>query len=757
MLILRSWTVIFGSVCLLCLPLALPAGAQDAVPAGDSAADLAPYEGRPRIRAVRLTDEEHIVVDGHLDEAAWQRAAPAADFTQQDPDFGQPASERTEVRVLYGAKSLYVGAMCYDAEPLRIMGNTMERDGFLSADDRFMWIFDPSLDGRTGYYFEVNPSGAMGDSLLSGAEGGRGGGGGGGGGGGDGARAWDGIWYAKVRTTPNGWSIEVEIPFQTLNFRPDAAAWGVNFQRTVRRKNEESLWTGWARNQGLRRLSNAGLLTGIENISQGIGLDIQPYAIATYTAAPGLGLSPSFSPNSGVDLGYSVTPQLKANLTVNTDFAEAEVDQRRVNLTRFPLFFPERRGFFLEGTTFFDFSREPGNSIVPFFSRTIGLDADGQPQRIDYGAKLTGQVGSNDVGLLHVSTAASGDRVGETFTVVRAKRRILRQSYAGLLYTRRAGRDSPTPDRHTVGVDFALATSQFRGDQNLAFSGFYLWNTNPAESRNAAYGLRLEYPNDLWNGRMSFQELQPGYDPAVGFVQRRNIRRYNPAVEFSPRPARSRIVRRFSFQGQLDLRTDLDNRTLTRELDLTALEVDFQSGDNVQFHVIPSYDRLDGDFEIRTGVLLPKGTSYSYTRYATFARTANRRVLSVFSRYEDGSFYSGALRVLSIGLGVRPWTGTLVNVSGEWNRVTLTEGRFATKLFRVGANNQFSPWTSIANNLQYDTVSGVLGWQSRFRWTARPGNDVYVVYSHNWMNGPDGLRRTIDRSFAWKGVYTHRF
>jgi hypothetical protein len=300
---------------------------------------LANYAGRPRVRAVRIPEIERITLDGRLDEPGWSKALPATEFIQQDPANGQPGTEKTEVRFLYNNDNLYMGVYNFDSDPTGIMGNQMLRDGFLSSDDRFMWVFDPYLNGRTGYFFEIGPGGAMGDALLGGE----------GGGGGQG-RAWDGIWTAKVRKDERGWSIEVEFPFKTLNFDPNAPAWGVNFHRTVRRKREEMLWTAWVRNQNLQALRNAGLLEGIEGASQGHGLDFRPYFVGNVNQAPGQGQPNTVTKGKyGGDIFYNITPQLRANLTLNTDFAETEVDQRQVNLTQFPLFFPERRTFFLDG------------------------------------------------------------------------------------------------------------------------------------------------------------------------------------------------------------------------------------------------------------------------------------------------------------------------------------------------------------------------------------------------------------------------
>jgi len=710
--------------------------------------DLSAYEGKPRIRVVHLNPDEHIALDGTLEESAWQRAIPAADFTQQDPDVGMPATQRTEVRFLMSRSSLYLGVTCYDSEPDKVLANNIQRDGSLAADDRFIWAFDTYLDARSGYYFEMNPRGAMGDTLLLSTSAT---------GGGDSARAWDGIWTGKVQKSESGWTIEIEIPFRTLNFDPNAPAWGVNFQRTIRRHEEETFWTGWARNQGIRRMASYGLLEGISDVSQGIGLDVQPYVAGNYTDAPGRSTNSNFDKDAGVDFIYNITPSLKGTFTINTDFAETQVDQRRVNLTRFPLFYPERRQFFLEGTTVFDFSQDT-QFIIPFFSRRIGLDVDGHPQRIDYGAKVTGQVAGRDIGLIHVRTAASGNLAGENFTVLRAKQKLFLQSYAGLIYTRRDERGTGLADRHTYGADFSLRTTRLAGDKNLEVSGFYVANTkNGTRPGGAAFGFRVDSPNELIDARGSVREIQPGYDPAVGFVERRGFRYYQPGIGYLPRPKNSKLVRNFLFDAVMRLTTDLDNRRLTHLFDLKPFQVNFQSGDQFLFYLTPTYERLESDFQISQAVKLPKGNEYNFMRYGVRITTTNRRVLAVGTSYENGTFYSGHRRDFILNLGIRPMAGVLVNINNEWNRIELPEGSFSTSILRFNANTQFSPWISLVNNLQYDTVSRVLGLQSRFRWILRPGNDIHLVYAQNWLEDIFTGRRTLDRTAATKVVYTHHF
>jgi hypothetical protein len=739
----------------LILFLANPSFAQDAGPASRE------------MRAVRLAEAESVRIDGVLDEDIWERVPPATDFLQRDPDNGAPATEATEVRMVYDAERLVLGVTLHDSEPDRLLGNQMQRDQDFEGDDRFMWTIDSFLDGRSGYFFEINPSGAMGDGLIDPAQqdGDLGA---------DINKSWDGIWIARVRRTSSGWTAEIEVPFRTLNFDPTASTWGINFQRTVRRKNEESLWTGYARNQGVARMSNAGRVTGFSGVSQGLGLDLKPYIVGNMSAAPGRGRDALVSTGDiGLDVFYNLTPALRANISVNTDFAETEVDDRRVNLTRFPLFFEEKRDFFLEGSSFFDFGREPGQAVVPFFSRRIGLDADGNPQTIDVGAKLTGQAGPFDLGLLQVRTGETDLLPGEDFSVLRVRRRAFEQSYFGGIYTRRSARSTADVDRHTFGGDFELQTSHFRGNQNLELSGMFLQTTNPlGTGEDGGWALRFSYPNDPVSARISFRELEDNYEPAVGFVERRGYRRMNPVFDWNPRPENHPWIRSFQFGFNFDLQNDTRNRPLTRRWQMTVFDVNFHSGDGVRIEVTPQYERLEEDFEISDGIVLPVGEKYQFTRYNVSFFTADHRLFTIEPQVEFGTFFSGSRREYIVEVGLRPRRGVLLQFDAEHNVIDLAEGSFEADVFRVRANTQFSPWLSLVNNVQYDTESELLGWQMRLRWIRRPGNDFYFVYTHNWQQFQptdpfdplDPLSRLGDRRFATldnraatKIVYTLRF
>ena len=698
--------------------------------------------GRRVMTAERLHDGEHISLDGVLDEPAWKRATSAGEFIMQDPILGGTPTESTEVRVVFNKDHLYIGVLNRDSEPDKLLGNTRKRDEFLSADDRFMWTIDTFLNQQTGYFFEMNPSGLMADSLM--------------GPGGTNNREWDGIWNARVRRSDIGWVIEIDIPFRTLAFDPNAPAWGINFQRTVRRKNEETIWTGHLRNQGLRRMSNAGLLVGLTDVTQGNGLEVKPYLAGTVGDAPGR--TPAVETETTADVGgevtYNVTPSLRAVGTVNTDFAETEVDARRVNLTRFPLQYPEKRGFFLDGATFFDFP------VPAFFSRRIGLDMNGQPQRIIGGGKMTGQAGRTDVGALFVSTADDEGAPGENFLVGRVRRRILQQSYFGAIYTGRFTRDQEViPGRHTAGVDVRLATSNFHGHSNIDFTGYYVANTAPeGHTDNASYGLRVNAPNDTWDWSAGYWEVQD-VNPAVGFVGRKNYRRYVPELRYNPRPKNNKWIRRFGFGTEPNFYTDLDNKLVTTEALIQAFRMEMHSGDTVEVQVTPSYERLEEDFEISSGIVLPKGAEYSFMRYSVQASTASKRVFALTPKFTWGGFLSGQREELILGVGVRPRPGVTLNINYEYNNVDLAEGRFETKLIRFIADTQFSPFMYLVNNIQYDSVSRVVGWQSRFRWILTPGNDIFFVYTQNWVDPTDTTLgfKTLDRRAATKAVYTKRF
>ncbi len=765
-------------------------------PAAPPPPSAAPGTQLEALVAHRMAEGTRIDMDGRIAEEVWERAAPIADFTQQEPMEGGTPSERTEIRVVYDEDNLYIGAILYD-DPAGILAYQRQRDAGLMTDDRFMWILDTFRDGRTGYFFEINAAGLMGDGIIGGGGGGggfgRGGGGGGRGGGGFGGmnKAWDGIWEARTARRPDGWSAEIRIPFRTLNFDPGASDWGINFQRTIRRRNEEILWRGHRRNQGLFNPVFAGQLTGLSGLSQGLGLEAVPSSVASWRNVPctdpagcGSGYDETTFPRDvSLDLNYSVTSSLRASVSVNTDFAEVEADQRQVNLTRFPLFFPERRGFFLEGSGVFAFASSGGAS--PFYSRRIGLDArSGEQIPILYGTRLTGQVGSYELGFYQIGTgdhtyfnSLANNRLtieGESFTVARLKRRFFEQSTIGAIYTRRSR--APVTgggftDAHTAGIDLDMSTRHFLGDNNLDFRAFVVWNSDLLDSgegfgdsfgRLSARGVQLGFPNDPWSGSIGYREFGDDYSPALGFVTRNDYRQLEPRIRWSPRPRDISWIRSFNFGASFTNQWQMSTGRLEdQRLQLDLFGINFNSGDGFDVTASRTNEYLDRSFEVSPGVPIAVGR-YEYWDYALMARTGGQRRVGFFTRFSWGGFWNGDRTQVNGRLNFRPTPSFQISTNFEHNDVTLPQGAFKANVYGLDGQWNPSPWIGFTQQLQYDDVSELVGLFARMRWIVRPGNDIYLVYTHNWVNYGGGILgdpwlRTISRGASVKVSYTHRF
>jgi len=723
---------------------------------------------RPRAVAVQIPADLEIRIDGYLDDEAWSLADPITEFRQQDPIEGGEPSERTEIRILYDRRALYIGAMFFDSDPSGILAHQLQRDAGLGTDDRFMWILDTFQDGRTGYFFEINPAGLMGDGLI---------GSGGGGGGGLLNKSWDGIWEVRTRIQDVGWSAEIRIPFSTLNFDPSRDSWGINFQRTIRRKNEEIVWSGWRRTESLFRPVHAGEVSGLRDLSQGLGMEVKPFLTMSGSQEPLDGPEWETTVKAGIDLTYSITPSLRAAITLNTDFAEVEVDQRRVNLTRFPLRFPERRDFFLEGSGVHNFGW-----AEPFYSRRIGL-VEGQEVPIRYGLRLAGNAGPYELGFYQNRTGATeilrpgGRRVqpSEDFSVGRVKRGLFRQSHAGMVYTRRAtepgAEDVDVADRHTVGVDVDLYTSELLGRHNAQVEGFLIYHTDPlaggdlfGEDRRAR-GYRINFPNDRIRVHTSYREFGPAYDPAVGFAQRRGFRRHQPTLTIVSRPQQIAAVRQMQGQVFFEYLTDMENRLLTRNLDFTLLQVNFESGDRFELRTGRNFERLDRAFTIHgagEGAVIVQPGDYEGWGWWGEVQTAGRRRISGGAEIARTAFWSGDRTQIELNGVVRPWRGVSLSTAVERNEVWLVEGDFDTHLVRVSGSWNLNPLTSLTGNLQYDDVTGLVGLYARARWIVTPGNDIFLVWNHNWQNEVERLFNrqefsTISRGAAMKVNYSIRF
>ena len=704
------------------------------------------------INAYRLLPDEEFKLDGKLDEPFWNSITPITNFRQQVPEEGGTPTERTEVYIAYDSSNLYIAAILYESDPEGILAFQKRRNQGLGTDDRFMWILDTFNDGRNAYFFETNPAALRGDGLLTVGQGINI------------NKSWDGIWDVRTTVTDFGWIVEIQIPFRSLDFNPDISTWGINFQRTVRRKNEEIVWSGWRRNQGLFRPQNAGRLSGLTDLSQGIGLEVTPYVTTSgnRTWIPqDEGSTDRGSVDAGFDISYSITPSIRTSLTVNTDFAETEVDQRRVNLTRFPLFFPEQRSFFLEGATIFNFA--PRSGVIPFFSRNIGLQG-GEPIPVNGGFRLLGREGNTNLGFYQIRAGSTDSANSEDFTVARISQNLFTESNIGLIYTRRATlNDELLNNRHTLGFDMELGTSTFMDNKNIQFQVYYVWHSTstPEEVSSfgdrSSYGFRLNYPNFPFYARMSYREYGSSFSPALGFTRRNSFRRLQPTIGYEMFFGKNPILRSWDIQVRYEYLTNLDFEPETINFRITPIDIRFESGDRFETSITREFEQLFRNFDIlRDGrAVIPAGKYYFWSYNAEFNSASYRRLSTQISVTYEG-FWTGTRTVFGLSGTIRPYPG--VNLSSDWNRsdVSLPDLDFSTNLFRIRSNIDLTPNLALTNILQFDDVSDVLGLFNRFRWTLTPGSDLFLVFSYNWIQ-IDNRFEPIEAQSALKINYTYRF
>lgn len=689
----------------------------------------------PAARAVPTV--ERIRVDGKLDEPAWQSAPPIGPLLQARPDEEAAATEETVVRVLYDSSALYFGIACHDRTPSGIVATQLARDGALEVDDYVTVVLGPFFDHRNGFFFAVNPVGARADGqIANNAE--------------HPTLDWDGIWNAGTRRTPEGWVVEIAIPFKTLRFKPGQTTWGFNIERQIKRRNEIDRWAGPRRNIWMSNLAEAGVLEDLPVISQGKGLELRPYGLVRRSDG-------QWEADGGLDISKDLRPNLNGSLTINTDFAETEVDTRQVNLTRFPLFYPEKRAFFLEGAGVFETAGTSSfeTDLLPFHSRRIGL-SEGQEVPIIAGGKVTGRQSRYNIGFLDVQTARVDDLglASQNLLVARVSRDFWRQSYVGGIVTR--GNPSGQGDNSLIGADARFATSTFRGDDNLSLDLFmYRTSHELTHSTDYAGGFKLDYPNDLWDARVSWKQIGSNFWPALGFVPRTGIRKADFGVQFKPRPEKYGI-RQFSFEIESSIVTDLDNIVESWAIGTSPFGVEFESGDRIHFNFSPQSERLQEPFEIFPGFVIPTG-SYTWAHYSAMIETASKRPWVIQFNSGWGGFYDGTRRDLGLGLVLKPSEHFRFAVRSERNDVSLDQGDFFVQLFSTEVAINLSPNVLWASLLQYDNESRILGFQGRFRWILRPGNDLYVVVDSAWLRNLDHSYTSMFDSAAVKLQYTFRF
>ncbi len=686
------------------------------------------------LKAVRVKQGPKI--DGSLADAVWQSAVPFTDFHMFEPSAGQNPTEKTELRILYDDANLYIGVLCYDSEPGRISANSMAHDSGAAqqgmyyghapdspSDDIVRILLDPFQDKRTAFIFFVNPLGGRGEGLAYA---------------GSSSLNWDGIWEAKSRILENGWSAELRIPFKTISFKPGLTAWGINVERVIARKQETIRLSGTNRDSNFYNPMEAAALEGIEGIEQGTGITFRPYGLLSAQKTSLDSGDYDWKLDGGFDIYKSFTPNLVGVVSYNMDFAETEVDERRINLTRFPLFFPEKRMFFLEGSETFSFSSSV--SFMPFFSRRIGL-YEGKQVPVVFGTKLYGKIGSTNLSILDVQTGKFEGLPSNNLLAARMTQNIFSQSKVGWILTN----GSPTGEKNTLaGADFNYSSSKFMGNKNIMLAAWTAYNWNEKkEGRHYGFGLRADYPNDLWNVQTTYAYYGESLDPGLGYMMRQNMQTAFARVGFQPRPEKGflgRVVRQFFFDVSGDFYWDLAGNLETRMLEASPFSLRTEGGESFGFSVVSNRDVLPYDFEVAKGVILPAGP-YNYTNFRLAFSTATHRPAVFDTNYTLGEFYSGHFDNLSVGLTIK-YKG-YANLALDTNLVRgrLPQGHFSENVYQVKADVFLSPDLGLMNYIQYDDISKQLGWSARLRWQVSPGNDIYIVYNKNWERRWDPTSR----------------
>jgi hypothetical protein len=706
----RRWASGLAAALVVALAPAPSAGAQSHSPAA-----------RVQLATGRLTGAIH--VDGRLDEPAWLGADSIGGLTQIEPVEGASPPGRTVIRVLADAGSIAIGIVCENPPGVPLVSYAKARDSELGLEDHIRLMVDTFQDGRTGYVFAVNPTGARYDALVANQ--------------GEGENSnWDGIWQSATTMTATGWVLEIRIPIRTLSFPAGADRWRFNVQRRIQSTQETDRWAGARRDWKLGQSEHAGELVGLPRFELGWGLAVRP-AVRTVASVP----APSARVDGKVDLSADVTQRvgtdLTGSLTVNTDFAETEVDARRINLTRFPLFFPEKRTFFLEGADLFDFGTGSTEDIVPFFSRRIGLvGEEGFTAPLRVGAKLTGRIDRTRLGALITRMGAvPGISPRGTVGAVRLSQNVLRESSVGVIGT--FGDPLGRSPSHLVGSDAVFRTSHFTGDKNLTLAAWGL-ATSRSDLRGdrSAVGVLVDYPNDLVDAFASWKRIGDGFDPSLGFVPRKGVQIYNLGATISPRPGQLGIRQMF-IENFLTLYTDLAGRWESYRLFFAPVNWRLQSGDRIEANYVPQGERLTAPFAVADGISIAPGT-YRFTRYRLEAEFANRRRLSGQLTWWFGGFYDGRLDQFIGQIFWRPSATLSLEWTGEKDIGRMPAGRFTSTLVGTRVRLNVSPELQVNSFVQYDTDSRSLGSNTRLRWTIRPVADLFVVYNHN-------LRRQLDR------------
>jgi hypothetical protein len=693
--------------------------------ASPQAFDLEAVRASKRVAAVRVA--EPIVVDGVLDEAAWALAQPAIDFHQQFPDEFAPATERSEVRFLYDNDTLYIGAMLYDSEPDRLIIDSLRRNFSNYQSDSFLVVLDTFLDRRTGYGFNTNAAGAQRDVQAT--ENGR-----------RNDSNWNGAWIVRSKVLANGWSTEIAVPFKTLRFPPgDLQQWGLNLQRVIRRKNEFVTWSPVPRQFSHYSVGYAGLLTGITGVESGNDLRITPFTTGQFTSKSAEAGAWNRDGDAGVDVKWGVTSSLLLDATYRTDFSQIEADEQQINLTRFSLFFPEKRQFFLENPASFQIGlaavEAERRDLVPFFSRRIGLSASGQPTPVIGGLRLTGRPTGYGLGLLTMQTDEFEGQPGANFTVARVRRDIMGTATVGGFYFGRETTGSGSFNRVT-GVDLRLAPRQ-----ELEFEAFAMRSETDDAAGDWAGRTSFKLDANAHRASAGLVHIGDAFRHDLGFVPRRGIATLFGSYERVFRPANTgALIREQTLGASIDATSDdRYDRALTRVGSL-FYRLQLRDGALLNASVNSASERLDAPFTVGSNLRVEAG-EHAFESVAVDYRTDQSARVSGNVGIEAGDYWTGSQRVASGGLRFRLNAHVAASANVTRNAIELPTGSFTADLARFRLDWSFTPRMFLNAFVQYNGEAD--SWLSniRFNLIHRPLSDIYVVW--NETRQPGDTRRAV--------------
>jgi hypothetical protein len=708
---------------------------------------------RLTVHATRL--RAPLRLDGRIDEEVYTLVPPISTFIQSEPREGEPATEPTEAWVLFDDDKLYVSAKCYDSQPARWVLNEMRRDiPAVSNNESFGVSLDTFHDQRNGFIFEVNALGGFLDGQITNE-------------GFPPNTDWNPVWNTRVSRFDGGWSFEMEIPFRSLRYGPgDSQVWGINMRRTVRWKNEESHIVPVPRSLGMKRglmqLSLAATLDGLQVPAGSRNLEIKPYGISTLSSdrAATPALSNDLAAKGGLDIKYGLTQNLTADFTINTDFAQVEVDTQQVNLTRFSLFFPEKRAFFLEGQGIFNFGvgagANTGGADMPtlFFSRRIGLSGS-QAVPIDAGTRLTGKVGRFTVGGLNIQTDDKPEAaaVATNFAAFRIKRDVLRRSSVGVLYTGRS-RSLVTDGRNeTYGVDGAFS---FGNDLNINTFIAKTRTERAASGHDLSYRGEFNYAGDRYGLRVERLVIEERFNPEVGFVRRPDMRKLTGTARFSPRPRNSRTIRKYTWEAT---GTAIDNHTgqlESREWSGT-FGIDFQNSDQLRVVAASTFEFVPRPFRLAGGPLVPIG-EYDFATATIRYTLGQQHRLGGTASLDVGSFYDGHKTTAALSGGrvqLSPHLSVEPGVSINW--VDLPFGTFTTSLLQTRLIYTVTPRLFVTGLVQSNSISDLVSTNLRLRWEYLPGSELFVVYTDERDAASRGFPEQVNRALVVKIAPMVRF